>query len=1326
MGTTVAFVRRSRPLQPVPPGGEVALVGPPELQRGVPPSLLVRLLPVVMVVAVVGMVAMMLVTGGRSALANPLFLMFPLMMVMSTVGMLASGGRGGPARAAELNEDRKDYLRYLAQTREQVRTTARDQRRCALWSHPDPGALVALLGGRRMWERRPGDADFGHLRVGVGTQRLATALVPPEVAPAEDLEPVSSVALRRFVHAHATVPGLPVAVALRAFSAIGVDGAREPVLSVVRAMVLQAAVLHGPDHLLVAVVTDDPLAPAWEWCKWLPHNGHPVLRDRLGATRMIYSALEELETDLATELADRGRFSRSAPPVSSRPHLLVVVDGGLRTGDEEFAIGAGREGVTLLEVQPEATALAVRRGLQLVVEPGVIAARSAVGLEEFGTVDELSLPAAEALARGLARYQLASSVPLPGLDTSQVASDPGLPALLGIPDPHSFAPSSGWPGRSPADRLRVPIGFTTEGMPVDLDLKESAHGGMGPHGLCIGATGSGKSEFLRTLVLGLIATHSPDELNLVLVDFKGGATFLGLDGVRHVAALITNLEAELTMVDRMADALSGELNRRQELLRSAGNFANVGEYERARLAGAALDPLPALFVVVDEFSELLAQKPEFAELFVAIGRLGRSLHIHLLLASQRLEEGRLRGLDSHLSYRIGLKTFSANESRTVLGVPDAYHLPATPGAAYLKSDSGTPVRFTTSFVSGPCAPPAASGIEGEPRALPGLPMGAEVLRFTALRVPVPVDLGVEVDDEAAPDQVHAAPVHAAPTVMATLVQRIAGHGSPPHQVWLPPLAPAITLDTVIGAGAESGLAVPIGIVDRPYEQRCDDLVLELSGAAGHVAIVGGPHAGKSMTLRTLICAAAATRTPREVAFYCLDFGGGTLAGLAGLPHVAGVATKLRRDAVRRTFAEVAGVLADREALFAEHGIESMREYRAERSAGKFLDQPLGDVFLVVDGLAALRSEFEVLEDQLNTFVAQGLSYGVHVVVAASRWAEIRPAMKDLIGSRVELRLGDSLDSEMSRKAAATVPAGRPGRGVTAEGLHLLIALPRFDGQPEVESLPAAVAAFVASASAAYADQAVPPIRLLAESVAAAEVAKLVAAQDEPLSFGSVPVGLRESDLAPAVLSFAAQPHLLVFGDAESGKTQTLRTVVESLVAGGSSDEVRVVLVDYRRSLLGAVEGEHLAGYASSAQNAGPMMVQLAQFLAARLPGDDVDAQQLARVDWWSGPTVYLVIDDYDLVSTSLGNPLQPLAEYLGHARDIGFRVILSRRSGGIGRALYDPLIAGMRDLSCDVLLLSGDPDEGYIVGRHRFQKLVPGRGELISRSGGAQIVQVAR
>ena len=292
-------------------------------------------------------------------------------------------------------------------------------------------------------------------------------------------------------------------------------------------------------------------------------------------------------------------------------------------------------------------------------------------------VDQCSLATAEAFARRLTPLHTVSGV----VETSgaEAGGDADFMELLALGDVHRFDPDQAWQQRPARDRLRVPIGTGDGGAVVHLDIKESAQQGMGPHGLVIGATGSGKSEFLRTLVLGLAMTHSPEHLNMVLVDFKGGATFAGMSELPHVSAVITNLAQELTLVDRMQDALSGEMVRRQELLREAGNFASIRDYEKAaRPPARTSQPLPSLFIVVDEFSEMLAAKPEFIDLFVAIGRLGRSLGLHLLLASQRLEEGRLRGLESHLSYRVGLRTFCAQESRAVLGVPDAYELPPDP------------------------------------------------------------------------------------------------------------------------------------------------------------------------------------------------------------------------------------------------------------------------------------------------------------------------------------------------------------------------------------------------------------------------------------------------------------------------------------------------------------------------------------------------------------------------------------------------------------------------------------------------------------------------
>ena len=207
--------------------------------------------------------------------------------------------------------------------------------------------------------------------------------------------------------------------------------------------------------------------------------------------------------------------------------------------------------------------------------------------------------------------------------------------------------------------------MTASGDPLVLDLKEAAEHGVGPHGLVIGATGSGKSELLRTVVAGLAATHPPEQLAFVLVDFKGGAAFADLARLPQVAGLITNLQSDLSMVGRAMAALQGELARRQRLLHLAGNQPDLRAYAARRAADPRLEPLPSLLVVVDEFGELLAARPEFLDLFIAIGRVGRSLGMHLLLASQRLDEGHLRGLDSHLRFRICLRTFSAAESSDV-------------------------------------------------------------------------------------------------------------------------------------------------------------------------------------------------------------------------------------------------------------------------------------------------------------------------------------------------------------------------------------------------------------------------------------------------------------------------------------------------------------------------------------------------------------------------------------------------------------------------------------------------------------------------------------
>jgi DNA segregation ATPase FtsK/SpoIIIE, S-DNA-T family len=1332
------FVRRLRVAPPRMPGGEVALQSPPEVPRIIPGSLVMRLMPLTMVVASVGMIALMITVGGRDVTRNPTFLIFPMMMVMSMAGMFMGGaGKTGKA-AAELDEERKDFFSYLTGLRTDAEETGAAQRAALEWSHPDPKTLIDLAGSRRMWERRPTDNDFCHVRVGVGTHRLATRLIAPETGPPEDLEPVSTNALRRFVTTHSVVHGLPTGVSLRAFPSIGFTGDRSLCRQLVRSMVLELCAFHGPDHLQLAVVTANPDDPTWSWVKWLPHAQHTSTRDGCGSMRLIFPSLELLETSLATDLAKRGRFTRNSSPTQGLQQLVVVIDDGYVSGDERLVTDAGLDGVTVLNLDSQRGPAGSRRGLQLVVENDDVGAQTAGGMERFATPDRITLAEAEATARTLSRYELGGAAHLVNLDSDTRPSDPGLMALLDIPDAATIVTEHVWRRRSARDRLRVPVGYRPSGQPLELDIKESAEGGMGPHGLCIGATGSGKSEFLRTLVLAMITSHSPEALNLVLIDFKGGATFLGLEGVPHISAIITNLEDELTLVDRMRDALAGEMNRRQELLRSAGNFPNVTEYESARRNGAELDPLPALFIVVDEFSELLSQKPDFAELFVMIGRLGRSLHIHLLLASQRLEEGKLRGLDSHLSYRIGLKTFSAGESRSVLGVPDAYHLPSVPGSAFLKCDADQPLRFNASYVSGEYVSPRLS-------ARTGRRLGARAPKlFTATPVdkdtppPAPVD---DVEPESTAETAAGRPTKT--TLLDVVVGRLRGHGRPAHEVWLPPLEASPAVDTLLPCAPwndprniNGRLLLPIGVIDRPYDQRRDTMVVDLSGALGNVAVVGGPQSGKSTALRTLIMAAAATHTPEQLQFFCLDFGGGTLGGLTNLPHVGSVAGRMDADRIRRTVAEVSGLLREREMRFRDLGIESMRDFRqrkaalaakdpAEAARDPLSQDPFGDVVLVVDGWATIRSDFELLEPALQAIAIGGLSYGVHLAIAASRWMEIRPAVKDMLGTRVELRMGDPVDSDIGRKWAELVPVGRPGRGMTPDKLHLLIGLPRLDAGSDIDDLPAGVAGACEQMRQHYGDRQAPRVRMLPHDVDRSAVVE-AARQAGALAPAKIAIGINESALTPVVLNFEAQPHAVVLGDGECGKTTLLRNIAIGLMENGSPQDSQIVLVDFRRTLLGVVDNDYLHGYATSPQALGEFMMTLAGTLRDRLPPSDITPQQLKERSWWSGPDIFVLIDDYDLIpGGSLNHPLGPLVEFFAQARDIGLRVVVARRIGGAARALMDPIIGRMKDLSCNALVMSGTKDEGVLFG-YKAQLMPPGRGMLLSRTMPSDVIQLSQ
>ncbi|HCA84114.1 MAG TPA: type VII secretion protein EccC [Streptomyces sp.] len=1305
--------RPPRSLPPPLPTEELRLEAPPELPRGQQEGVLMQLLPML------GM--------GSSVVfffmpnAHPFMRIMGVLMLVSTLAMvIAQVVRHRRGTQGQLADIRRDYLKYLAQTRRKVRRTARAQRDAQLYLHPAPEQLWSLVAeGSRVWERRVGDEDFGQARIGLGVQQLATPLVAPDTAPVDELEPLAAGSMQQFLAVHGSLEGLPMAVSLRAFYHVTVSGRPEAAQGVARALVGQLAALHSPEDLMVAVVAGPGAVARWDWTKWLPHAQLFGSVDGAGSKRLFGDDLGELEQLLTGRLDGRPRFNREGGPLLDQPHLVIVLDGGMVPPDSAFAAPEGLQGVTIVEVVPGELD-EPRGGLSVVVRPGRLRLESASGASYEGVPDFLSPEAAAALARQLAPLRAGT-----GDDDEPLLANLDFTELLGLGDAAQVDVDRTWRPRSQAERLRVPIGIGEAGQPVMLDLKEAAQDGMGPHGLCVGATGSGKSELLRTLVLGLAVTHSSETLNFVLADFKGGATFAGMSQMPHVAAVITNLSDDLTLVDRMGDSIRGELQRRQELLRSSGNYANIHDYEKARAAGAPLEPVASLVLVIDEFSELLTAKPDFIDMFIQIGRIGRSLGVHLLLASQRLEEGRLRGLDTYLSYRVGLRTFSAAESRTALGVPDAYHLPSVPGSGYLKFGTDEMTRFKAAYVSGTYRSGAAATTGPD-----DLPIERRPALFTAAPVPVVHTLP---DPAALLGPSRAEDDALADTVLDVVVRRLDGQGVPAHQVWLPPLDKAPALDELLpplsptperGLHAPDyarpgGLVVPLGLIDKPFEQRRELLYQDFSGAAGHMVIVGGPQSGKSTLLRTLISSFALTHTPHEVQFYGLDFGGGALTALADLPHVGGVASRLDPERVRRTVAEVAGVLARREEFFRANSIDSMSTYRRRRAAGELPGEEWGDVFLVVDGWGAFKQDYDMLEAVITDIAGRGLGYGIHVVVTASRYMEVRAALKDQMLGRLELRLGDTMDSEFDRKVAANVPKGVPGRGQVPERLHFMTGLPRIDSSGTADDLSEATAAFVQSVAGNWHGPPAPRVRLLPRKLPADLLPKGFEFPQQGIA-----IGIDETNLEPVFVDFETDPFFLVFGESESGKTALLRLIAKQITERYTPDEARIVVGDYRRTMLEAVPESHLLEYAPTAAAMQMHMEAINTVMDKRSPKPDITPQQLRDRSWWNGPQLFVIVDDYELVATSSGNPLSLLVESLPFSRDVGVRFIIARSSSGASRGMYEAFMQRIKELGAQGIVLSGDRGEGDILGNVRAQQMPPGRGFFVSRKRGTPLIQL--
>lgn len=1289
--------RPTRVTTPFPQPEPSTLAAPPVVTEDAGTVPMQFLLPVIG--AFSSMVMMVVMRNGQ-----PLFLVIAgLVFCVAVIGGLAFALSSRGRAAKEQRIHRELYLDYLEEERRRLASAAEDARYRTLELNPSPNALSNLARDpARLWERRRRDEDFLATRVGVANLPWFQISVPPSESPTQPSDPVLLAEAKLLIDTYSTVPQLPLTLDLRTNDSISIIGDREECINLVRAMILQLATHHPPDDLWLAAAYAPERVTDWRGFDLLPHVLDGSLFDGPVPARRVAPALDLLAQLLSDTVSERiqhasgTRRNRNVVP----PHLIIFSDDhGEPAKELPFNTSGPLQelGITI-----------IRMVADRLHEPDDVKARITLGEEATLTLnagtpkavtttfapDAASTGVFEAAARNLAALRLTRVAARE--QTEERIPDIG--ELLGCEDPAQLDPELSWLPRAPEDFLRVPFGLDDVGAPVKLDLKESAQFGMGPHGICIGATGSGKSEMLRTLILSLAMSHPPEDLSMVLVDYKGGAAFAPFTQLPHLAGLIDNLADDPQLTTRARASVQGEVVRRQQLLKSADSSPSISHYRELREQNRPdLPPLPHLFLVIDEFGELLTAEPEFIDVLLQIGRIGRSIGVHLLLSSQRIEGGKLRGLDTYLSYRLGLRTFSEAESHVVLNTPDAFHLPALPGFGYLKVDTSVYARFRAGYVSGPTARPNQAPSNQTSVPLPML-------------LPAFNGVGKETA-EAAIEPAKLTRINVGSTYLEEAVAAMVSEERRVRPVWLPPLPERLPLGSVLGSETpKATMQFPVGLEDDPAQQQQRPWILNLTKAGGHAVVIGAPSSGRSTTLRTVAVSLCLTHTPREVAIYGMDLTGGRLQRLEHFPHVGGVATRSSRDRLRRLLEEIGAMIALRERVFKERGIDSLAHLRRMHADGALPELSSADVVLLVDGFGSLRQDFEDLEELFTDIMLRAASFGIHLVLGLTRWNELRMAHQALFGTKIELRLNEPGDSIIDRKLSSTL-GQIPGRVLLDSKLLAQVALPVLEDAEDGE-LGQRIEELAIRSSEAWSGPKAAPIRLLPLALPRTELPDQF---EEP---DIVPFGLRQDTMELAFWDFQGEDqHLIVLGDSKCGKSSLLRLLATGLMERFTSDELVFGVIDIRGHVPEGIPEAYMGGHAKDANQALALASEIARELARR-PGLDAAARAKA-------PRVVLMVDDYDIVAAAGTNPLEPILPYLPSARDLDFHLIITRPVAGATRALYERALQVTRDTGGSMLLMSGERSEGQVAPRVYPERFPPGRGRYLRRGDRPHVVQVA-
>lgn len=981
--------------------------------------------------------------------------------------------------------------------------------------------------GELLWSRRPEHPEFLQVRLGLGDIPAYTTGDPGR---GRSGLPELNELTRELAREFDQLPSAPVIADLRSVGGIGLSGDRAILDGVARAVVVQVAALQSPAEVVIACLTSQAGKQRWGWLEWLPHCASPQsplgalhLSADPGTGRVLLEHLEHL-----VEARSRGANAKQRPrgPLEGAdedlgypvlPSVLVVVD--------EAVVDAARltrvaergpdVGVHVLWVSGSRAGLpgACRTFLDLAdgrsTSVGMVRRGITIGPVVCEAVDSSS---ADLLARAMAPVvdagapvedvsDLPRAVPVVTILGPEACDDPDV--VLGRwRENHSLIARDGSPPKplSRASDLRALVGHAGS-EPFTLDLRT-----QGPHALVGGTTGAGKSEFLQAWVLGLAHAYSPDRVTFLFVDYKGGAAFAKCVELPHCVGLVTDLSTYL--VRRALRSLRAELRHREHLLNAKGQ-KDLIDLEKT---GDPECP-PSLIIVVDEFAALVGEVPEFVDGVVDVAQRGRSLGLHLVLATQR-PAGVIRdNLRANTNLRVALRMADEHDSSDVLGDAMAAHFdPSIPGRGAAKTGPGRIARFQSAFPGSrtPARPPVPS-------------IDVVTLDFGA-GAPWKMPERRAVGDDVEKDIVRVV------NTVAEAARR--GQVQTPRKPWLETLRDCYDLAAL---GQRDDTRLILGVVDDPDRQAQDPEFFRPDDE-GNVLFVGASGSGKSTALRSLACAAALQPQAGPVFVYGIDFAGGALTQLEDLPNVGSVVSGDDEERVTRLLRLLGQVIEERGQRYNSVRASTLTDYRRLAAAPQ---EPR--VLLLLDGFTTFRTEYETTSGRATAYqqflsvLAGGRAVGVHVAVTADRPTGVPISVMSAFQRKIVLRQsGEEGYISLGAPKDVLSPTSAPGRAVQV-GDDREMQLAVLGPDPSAAAQARALDELVAGLAGRYAARPEPIMSLPA----------LVPAAEVPATAVGLPVlGMRDTDLE--FMGFAPRGVVMLSGPAQSGRTAAVRWLAESI------------------------------------------------------------------------------------------------------------------------------------------------------------------------------------